>query len=36
MLWITGGEFCGRYARVTLLTTGVAPPPPDISAFHCT
>ena len=30
----TGGEFCGRYARVTLCTAGVWPLPPAISSFH--
>ena len=34
MLFTTGGEFCGRYASVTLLSIGVAPPVPVISAFH--
>src|SRR5213593_3387577 len=34
MLLTTGGEFCGRYARVMLLRRGVAPLTPCISAFH--
>src|ERR1039457_2412582 len=34
MLFTIGGEFCGRYARVTLSRMGVTPPAPDKSGFH--
>src|SRR5687768_17013477 len=34
MLRTSGGEFCGRYASVTLFSIGVAPAVPVISAFH--
>src|SRR5262249_60702282 len=34
MLLSTGGEFCGRYASVTSVIAGVAPPAPRSSAFH--
>src|SRR4051812_34375559 len=34
MLLTTGGEFCGRYARVTLVRIGVAPFVPASSDFH--